>query len=358
MLSTSLRRKNQLPPHLIARPVFEGLEDRVLLSTVQVVAAPVTNIPPVGVQQTTARGDDGSESESESGTSGEYLTGTSPAPSNTPQSSDDHVKPVSEAAPETGIGIVVIHVEGHAPQSQPPGVSDEIITVLTNPKTGEYSDQPGASISVTVQPAYVTFSGSGSVTPAVQRPQDHTAVAAVAMPRQTTGVSVTSGTASKSNVPADSTSIAPSAPQHASPVLGQPFAVGPISAPLTSSTPHAHYESSLVMESWKTAVASFSQTPVVAGLEWEVAAATNTFSAGASAEFVENLVASNAAALAHVANTIALRLYEEDAMLWKETAAFIGVAMMIGSYIAKTRPTTQSPPRKTEEHRKYLCVGE
>lgn len=76
-----------------------------------------------------------------------------------------------------------------------------------------------------------------------------------------------------------------------------------------------------------------------------------------SFDVMEKLLMSDAASLAHVANSVALRLYEEDALLWKGATGLLGVVMLVAAGANRARPTTQLPPRKRRKP-KYLCVGE
>jgi hypothetical protein len=115
---------------------------------------------------------------------------------------------------------------------------------------------------------------------------------------------------------------------------------------------------------WRGAFADFGTTLTVSNVDAEIAAATGLFrgfnaasTAGASAQFVEKLVISDATALAQVANTLAVRLYEQNAMVWKEFAGLLGAAMIVGMHVARGRPPGQVPARK-RKNQKFLCVGE
>jgi hypothetical protein len=116
---------------------------------------------------------------------------------------------------------------------------------------------------------------------------------------------------------------------------------------------------------WRGAFGDFSVTLAVSNVDGEIAAATGLFrgldnaisSVGASSQFVEKLVISDAVALAQVANTLAVRLYEENAMIWKECAGLLGTAVIVGMYGAWGRPASLAPVRRTR-NQKFLCVGE
>ncbi len=79
--------------------------------------------------------------------------------------------------------------------------------------------------------------------------------------------------------------------------------------------------------------------------------------AGTSTGIVENLLISNASALAQVANTVALRLHDENVMIWQETAALVAAGILAGTHLMRSRQSGQIPPRK-RRNQKYLCVGE
>jgi hypothetical protein len=115
---------------------------------------------------------------------------------------------------------------------------------------------------------------------------------------------------------------------------------------------------------WRGAFVDFSTTSAVANVDTQIAAAAGFFggfnaisSAGASAQFVEELAISNASTLAQVANTLAVRWYEQSAMIWKESAGLLGAAIIVGMYAARGRPASQAPARM-RKNRKFLCVGE
>ncbi|MGA2439715.1 MAG: S53 family peptidase [Tepidisphaeraceae bacterium] len=132
----------------------------------------------------------------------------------------------------------------------------------------------------------------------------------------------------------------------------------------TSWEPGFELAGSLLSSRWRGAFADFSTTLAVSNIDAEIAAATGFFrgfnamsTAGASTQFVERLVISDASALAQVANTLAVRLYEEDSMIWKESAGLLGAAMIVGMHVARGRPASQVPVRK-RKNQKFLCVGE
>jgi hypothetical protein len=102
---------------------------------------------------------------------------------------------------------------------------------------------------------------------------------------------------------------------------------------------------------------NFGTNLAVTGLEWEVSAVTGTASSAAGREFVDGLLEADATALAQIANTLTLRLNDENAMLWKETLAFLGGAVLVGSYLAKERQSSRPPGKKAISAR-HLCVGE
>jgi hypothetical protein len=115
---------------------------------------------------------------------------------------------------------------------------------------------------------------------------------------------------------------------------------------------------------WRGAFADFSPTLAVANVDAQIAAATGFFrgfnavsAIGASARFVDKLVISEATALAQVANTLAVRLYDQDAMIWKESAGLLGAAIIVGMHAARGRPASQVPVRR-RKNQKFLCVGE
>jgi subtilase family serine protease len=121
---------------------------------------------------------------------------------------------------------------------------------------------------------------------------------------------------------------------------------------------------SLLSSTWRGAFADFSTTLAVSNIDAEIAAATGFFrgfnamsTTGASTQFVERLVISDASALAQVANTLAVRLYEEDSMIWKESAGLLGAAMIVGMHVSRGRPASLVPARKRKSQ-KFLCVGE
>jgi hypothetical protein len=79
--------------------------------------------------------------------------------------------------------------------------------------------------------------------------------------------------------------------------------------------------------------------------------------AGQSVDFMEKLLISDAAALAQVANGVAMRLNEENALLWKGAAGLLGVAMIVAAGAGRERPASQLPKRQ-RRNPKHLCIGE
>jgi len=146
---------------------------------------------------------------------------------------------------------------------------------------------------------------------------------------------------------------------------GQPG--GDWAAYLSIKTAREHglqFAGSFLSGTWQGALADFSTTMAVSDVDAEIAAAAGFFrgfnsasTAGASAQFVEKLVISDAAALAQVANTVAVRLYEQNAMVWKEFAGLFGAAMIVGMHVARGRPASQVSARKRKDQ-KFPCVGE
>jgi hypothetical protein len=363
MLTSKRTTRGWNTPFPIRHPVLEGLEHRMLLSAA--ISAPV---PPAHTTATAgsddaeyvdSRGDDSGENYSES----DNQASATPAP------------PPPPAIPPVVTGHLKEHTDdvygppphwqqdpssGHT--SHDPGYlsGDGTTIILYQPKDDGYYHSQSGSVSYTVQPAYVSLPGAVAVTGPFVRVRDQVATAfpvAAPAPAKPAVSAPASPTTPRTPVSTDSTSITTSTPQRTTPSLAQPFAVTPISQPMTASTRHMRIENTLLLDTWKLGVATFSQTPIITAVDWEVAAATNTVSEGAEANFVENLIASDAAALARVANTVAYRLYEENALLWKEMAALIGAAMMIGGYMSRTRSTTQTPPQN-EVRAGYRCIGE
>ncbi|HTZ70404.1 MAG TPA: hypothetical protein VMB71_07115, partial [Acetobacteraceae bacterium] len=80
-------------------------------------------------------------------------------------------------------------------------------------------------------------------------------------------------------------------------------------------------------------------------------------SAGQSVDFMEKLLISDAAALAQVANGVAMRLNEENAVLWKGAAGLLGVAMIVAAGASRERPASQVPRRRRRNPR-HLCIDE
>lgn len=80
-------------------------------------------------------------------------------------------------------------------------------------------------------------------------------------------------------------------------------------------------------------------------------------SAGQSVDFMEKLLISDAAALAQVANGVAMRLNEENALLWKGAGGLLGVAMIVAAGASRERPASRLPRRQRRNPR-HLCVGE
>ncbi|HEX4056145.1 MAG TPA: S53 family peptidase [Tepidisphaeraceae bacterium] len=109
----------------------------------------------------------------------------------------------------------------------------------------------------------------------------------------------------------------------------------------------------------------FGNAPAVLGMDRDLVAATGMFTAarvissvaGTSTDVVEDLLISNASALSQVANTVAVRLYEEDVMIWQETAALLGAGILVGTHFTRTRQSGQLPVGK-RKNPKFLCVGE
>jgi hypothetical protein len=79
--------------------------------------------------------------------------------------------------------------------------------------------------------------------------------------------------------------------------------------------------------------------------------------AGQSVDFMEKLLISDAAALAQVANGVAMRLNQENALLWKGAAGLLGVAMIVAAGAGRERPASLLPKRQ-RRNPKHLCVGE
>ncbi|MGD0138013.1 MAG: S53 family peptidase [Tepidisphaeraceae bacterium] len=132
----------------------------------------------------------------------------------------------------------------------------------------------------------------------------------------------------------------------------------------TAWEPGFELAGSFLSGTWRGAFADFSTTLAVSNVDAEIAAAAGFFrgfngvsTAGPSAQFVEKLVISDATALAQVANTLAVRLYEQNAMAWKEFAGLLGAAMIVGMHAARGRPASGVPARK-RKNQKFLCVGE
>jgi hypothetical protein len=80
-------------------------------------------------------------------------------------------------------------------------------------------------------------------------------------------------------------------------------------------------------------------------------------SVGGSAGMIETLLIADASALARVANSAADRINLEDAMVWKEMAAFLGGGILIGAYAVRSRQM-QEIDAKRSIRRKTICVGE
>jgi hypothetical protein len=79
--------------------------------------------------------------------------------------------------------------------------------------------------------------------------------------------------------------------------------------------------------------------------------------AGQSVDIMEKLLISDAAALAQVANGVAMRLDQENALLWKGAAGLLGVAMIVAAGAGRERPASQLPKRQ-RRNPKHLCIGE
>jgi hypothetical protein len=347
------RRANSRP---VNRPVFENLEYRLLLSTA--VAVPP---PPV---HTGARADEveyyKAHSDDSAGyvESGDEQQGTAVVCPPDGMMTQSHFHDGSDGGSREGVPLPGYDNGGHGWHDQQYVSGDGTVIVFVDSKDGEYYHQQGGSVSYSVQPAYITLPMTMVVMPGIDHPQDRPApAAATPVPVAKPAVPAVAATAApKSNVSMDVSTIETSAPQHANPASLQPFALTPVNVTLNASRPHTHVENTLLVDTWKLGTASFSQTPIVSGLDWEVTAATNAVSSGASVDFVASLITSDAAALARVANTVAYRLYEENALLWKETAAFIGAAMLVGGYVTRNR--TAQTHAQNEVRAAYRCIGE
>jgi hypothetical protein len=136
----------------------------------------------------------------------------------------------------------------------------------------------------------------------------------------------------------------------AAPAASQPPAVSagalPIhSAPAIAKIPGAHAQSPEEQRPWRPLFETVSAAPVVVTIDRGIAAASGAFSAagripslaGISATTMEDLMISNASALARVANTAVVRLSEEDTMLWQETAAVLASGVLIASRFTRGR---------------------
>ena len=110
---------------------------------------------------------------------------------------------------------------------------------------------------------------------------------------------------------------------------------------------------------------AFSTIQLVSDIDREIDAAAGIFTAArtmstvgaASTDVVEDLLISNASALANVANTLAVRLYEEDVAIWKDTTTLIVAGVIVGTHLMRTRRTEQVPAKK-RKNEEFLCVGE
>jgi hypothetical protein len=339
--------------------VLEGLENRLLFSAAQAVPPPPANTPETSDDAAEyvmiTHGDDKGESYD---ASHDHWVPSSAPTTIALMASDTHD---SQVAVDSSGSVIMCAQPQNADHTTHDwhGTEDDILVAMGQPRDTEYMHVQGLGGAVTVYPAYVFVTGTVAGAVAV-RPLDRSGASptAAVAPKPSAATSTTGAVTSRNSVAVDSNSIATSAPQHASVAPTQTFAIAPIGTPMTASTPHTHVENSLLIETWRLGVASFSQAPIVTGLDWEVAAATDSVSAGASINFVENLITSDAAALARVANTVALRLYEENAMLWKEAAAFIGAAMLVGGYLTRHRPAAQAPPRRRALRAAHRCIGE
>lgn len=80
-------------------------------------------------------------------------------------------------------------------------------------------------------------------------------------------------------------------------------------------------------------------------------------SVGASAGMIETILIADASALARVANSAADRIGLEEAMVWKEMAAFLGGGILIGTYAVRSRQSEEITARQSIR-RKNLCVDE
>lgn len=143
-------------------------------------------------------------------------------------------------------------------------------------------------------------------------------------------------------------------------------ATGSISNPIvkTISDANFHTAEKPTGSTWHDFFDDFSNL-AVSNIDHDIAATTGMFTAanvissvaGTSTDVVEDLLISNASALAQVANTMAVRLYDEDVVLWQETAALIGAGILVGTHLTRSRQTGQLPARK-RRNPKFLCVGE
>ena len=122
---------------------------------------------------------------------------------------------------------------------------------------------------------------------------------------------------------------------------------------------------SLGSGAWREVFGNFSAAAAVSRLDGEIAALSGLFrgfsnalsSVGASSPFADKFVISDAMALGQFANTLAVRLYEENGMIWKECAGLLGTAMIVGMYGIRGRPASEVPVRR-KMNQKFLCVGE
>ena len=375
-------RKNRRLARGVVFPALEGLENRTLLSAGQLVAVPIpfatTGNSPAGaapVFATVRSNVNFSSSTNESAPAHDRANRATFRHETTQAALDSSNGAGSTAgatfnlvATEQSGGWWAVHGSGRpfhddwdARGSNSSSADD---TGSGNPAaaTPFYVAQQGSidGVEVIFQPDYVL--PGGPVTAVFETGLDRLnapspAVAAATAPVESGATAAATAKVSKAAVQADLSAITTSQPQR-NDALAQSLIVGSIAIPITSGTPHTHVQNNLVLETWQTAVDNFSKTPIVRSLDWEIAVATNAVSASASANFVQNLVISDASAMAHVANTLAVRLFDENSMLWKESAAFIGTAVLVGSYVAKSRLQTEDPPRKKRVQRKHVCVGE
>jgi hypothetical protein len=364
--------------------VFEGLENRTLFSASPIMMFPAMHLPPAGSNSAkpmiiaanahtglTPAGNNASESfPAGSSASQDFVYGnisTSDGAVYTSTAAESSNGWWTMAPPPGRSGMFNSAYDfgphGHAMHDQTVGVDNDDSGDSSSARDTYVQQQGGMPVNITVQPEIVAATDITSLTVASTTAQDHPAVtsaiaAVTAIQTQNNAVTATNPKTARATGPLDSGAINTTTPPLSPAIKTTSLTFVPISSFFTASTPHTHVDNNLLVGSWNSSVAEFSQAAISPTLDWEIATATATVSTGAQTGFVENLIASDASALAHVANTLAMRLYEEDSLLWKETAAFVGAAMLIGSYIAKQQAGSQDPPRKTRVKAKHLCVGE